>query len=158
VAVGVTAIVAAVLAQPHVGTNRWLWTWLAEAVFAGVIAAISMARKAARANVSFRGVAARKFFISYFAPILAGGGLTFLLAREEAYALLPAMWLLLYGVSVVASGAYSIPVVPVMGVGFMAVGFAACVAPVSFGNILMGVGFGGVHVVFGYVIARRYGG
>ncbi|HEV7767277.1 MAG TPA: hypothetical protein VGQ76_19905 [Thermoanaerobaculia bacterium] len=158
VAVGVTAIVAAVLAG-RVGLSReWLLIWLGEAILAGVIAGLTMIRKASRSNVSFRGAPARRFFISYFAPIVAGAMLTVVLARHGYLTALPATWLLLYGASFISSGTFSIPVVPVMGICFMLLGITACFLPFAAGNVLLGVGFGGGHVVFGYVIATRYGG
>jgi len=157
-AVGITALAAAALAQPIAGTRRWLLIWLAEAVLAALIASVTMFRKARVANVSFRGAASRRFFSSYFAPIAAAAALTYLLGHAGRYELLPPMWLLLYGASFISSGAYSIPVVPVMGICYMILGIAACFAAPPIGNILMGAGFGGLHLIFGVVIARRYGG
>ena len=158
VAVGITAIVAAVLAGREGLSRNWMLIWLAEAVVAALIAGITMARKAARSDVSFRGAPARRFFISYFAPIVAGAVLTIFLAKNGFHAALPATWLLLYGVSFVGSGTYSIPVVPVMGICFMLLGIAACFVSFAIANALLGIGFGGLHVVFGWIIARRYGG
>lgn len=158
VAIGVTAIVAAIVAGREGWSRTWLLIWLAEAVLAALIAGIAMVRKAARSDVSFRGAPARRFFISYFAPIAAAAMLTILLARHGFHAALPATWLLLYGASFISSGAYSIPVVPVMGVCFMLLGIAACFVPFVVANALLGVGFGGLHVVFGWIIATRYGG
>lgn len=158
VAVGVTAIAAAVLAGREGLSRNWVLIWLGEAVLAALIAGVTMVRKAKRSDVSFRGAPARRFFISYFAPIVAGAVLTVFLARNGFHEALPATWLLLYGASFVSSGAYSIPVVPVMGVCFMLLGMAACFVPFAAANVLLGAGFGGLHVVFGWVIARRYGG
>lgn len=158
VLVGLTAVAAAVVAHRTDSWREWLWTWLIEAAVAAVIAGTTMARKARRANVSFTGTPARRFFVSYFAPVVAGAMLTLMLWRIGAFEALPAAWLLCYGASFVSSGAYSIPVVPVMGVCFMLLGIAACFAPLVVGNILMGVGFGGLHIIFGYIIARSYGG
>jgi len=158
VGVGVTAIAAAAVAQQFIGRREWLLVWLAEAVVAAVIAAATMARKARLANVSFTGAPARRFFMSYFAPLIAGAALTFVLARAGLFYALPAAWLLLYGVSFVGSGAFSIRVVPVMGVCFMVLGIVACFVPLPIGNALLGAGFGGLHVVFGFIIARSYGG
>lgn len=158
VLVGTTAVIAAVIAAATETWRQWLATWLVEAIVAAVIAAITMAIKAKRANVSFTGAPARRFFVSYFAPIIAGAMLTILLYRIGAFEALPAAWLLLYGASFVSSGAYSIRVVPIMGVCFMALGLAACFVPFTIGNVLMGAGFGGLHIVFGLIIARNYGG
>ncbi|HEX6639713.1 MAG TPA: hypothetical protein VF215_01300 [Thermoanaerobaculia bacterium] len=158
VAVGVTAIVASILAGRAGLSRTWMLIWLSEAVVAALIAGITMIRKAARSDVSFRGAPARRFFISYFAPIAAGAMLTILLAIHGFHAALPATWLLLYGASFISSGAYSIPVVPVMGICFMLLGIAACFVPFAAANALLGVGFGGLHVVFGWIIATRYGG
>lgn len=158
VAVGVTAIVAAALAGREGLSRNWLLIWLGEAVLAGAIAGVTMIRKAKRSDVSFHGAPARRFFVSYFAPIVAGAVLTIFLAQHGFHEVLPATWLLLYGAATVSSGAYSIPVVPVMGVCYMLLGIAAGFVPFAVANMLLGVGFGGLHVVFGWVIARRYGG
>jgi hypothetical protein len=40
----------------------------------------------------------------------------------------------------------------------MTLGVLALVGPPSWGNLLLGMGFGGLHVVFGLVIAKEYGG
>ena len=158
VGVGATALAAAIAAHPYAVSRRWLLIWLAEAVVAAVIAGLAMLRKARRAGVSFTGGPARRFFSSYFAPIVAGAALTYLLATLQLYAPLPATWLLLYGASFVSSGAFSIRVVPVMGVCFMFLGIAACFVSPVVANALLGAGFGGLHLIFGFIIARSYGG
>ena len=159
VVVGATAVAAAIIGHRAGTWRQWLWTWLIEAIVAAIIASITMARKARRANVSFTGPAARRFFVSYLAPIVAGAVLTWLLARTGAFKAIPATWLLLYGASFVSSGAYSIRVVPVMGVCFMLLGLlASLLLSFTAANVLLGIGFGGLHIVFGLIIARSYGG
>lgn len=157
VIIGVTALVAAFVAQGREGVG-WLTIWMAEAVLAVAVGGFAMLGKARRAGVSFGDAPARRFFVSYFAPLIAGAVLTLVLARAELYEALPATWLLLYGTSFVSSGAFSIPVVPVMGLCFMLLGGAASFAPMPAANALLGAGFGGLHIVFGAIIARRYGG
>ena len=158
VGVGITALAAATYAHRVVYRPEWLRVWLIEAIVAALIAGVTMLQKARRANVSFNSPAARRFFVSYFAPIIAGAGMTYLLANGGFRTALPATWLLLYGASFISSGAFSIRVVPVMGVCFMLLGIAACFVPIDLGNVLLGVGFGGLHVIFGFIIARSYGG
>jgi hypothetical protein len=68
------------------------------------------------------------------------------------------MWILLYGTAVTAAGALSVRIVPVMGVLFMALGVLTLVLSPGYGNVFMAAGFGGLHVVFGVIIARKHGG
>jgi len=84
--------------------------------------------------------------------------LTAVFVANGLTARLPGCWLLLYGVSGATGGALSVRVVPVMGVLFMAFGVAAFIAPSAWGNIFMAAGFGGLHIIFGAIIARHYGG
>ena len=100
----------------------------------------------------------RKFLLSFAPPLLAGALLTFILFRAGALAVLPGLWLLLYGTAVVTGGAFSVRVVPVMGACLMVLGVAALLAPAHWGDALMAVGFGAVQIGFGGWIARRYGG
>jgi hypothetical protein len=158
VAIGLIAIATAIYSHPFAGTRPWLMAWLVCAVIAAVVIAIAMVRKARHANVSFLDAPARRFFVSYFAPIFAAAALTYILGHRGLYSILPAAWLLLYGASFISSGAYSIPVVPVMGICFMILGVAALFVSPAISNALLGAGFGGLHVGFGVVIARRYGG
>jgi hypothetical protein len=156
-AIGWTALAAAWLAQGRTGM-AWLTVWLVEALAAAVIGAMTMTWKARRVDTPFMSGAARRFFVSYLAPMASGGLLTWALWRAGMYEVMPAVWLLCYGTAFVSSGAFSIPTIPIMGVGFMLLGAAAIAAPFPAGNALLGVGFGGLHIIFGFVIARRYGG
>ena len=158
-AIGVTAVGAAVVAQRAVvAPEAWLRTWLVEAGVAAVIAAVTMSIKWRRTATPFMSGAAKRFFVSYAAPIIAGAVLTFLLASHGAYDALPAVWLLLYGSAFVSSGAFSIKFIPLMGVCFMLLGGAAALVRLPAGNVVLGAGFGGLHLIFGFIIARRYGG
>jgi hypothetical protein len=160
VAVGVTAIAATAMAQQYLGRSlrMWLAVWLAEAFVAASIGFGSMFLKARRSDAAFMSGAARRFFISYFAPLVTGAILTGALVRAESYAAIPAAWLLLYGTAFVSSGVFSIRVIPVMGVAFMILGVLAALLPLGASNIVLGAGFGGLHIIFGFIIARSYGG
>jgi hypothetical protein len=159
VAIGVTAAAASFVAATFTIQPRlWVVTWLGEAAIAVVIAAITMVAKMRRAGVSFSAAPTRRFFTAYSAPLVAAALITLVLFRASIFAPLPAVWLLLYGASFITSGAFSIRVVPVMGICFMLLGLAACFVPLTIGNILMGAGFGVLHIAFGLIIARSYGG
>jgi hypothetical protein len=154
--IGITAMATAAVARNMAG-GRWMAAWLIEAAVAALIGFTTMAIKGRRAGVDFTAAPSRRFFSSYFAPLISAAVLTFVMWRGGFFAAMPAMWLLLYGTSFVSSGAFSIRMIPVMGLLYMLLGVTAAVIPEA-GNALMGVGFGGLHLVFGYLIARRYGG
>ena len=157
--IGLTAIAASVVAQRFVTAPRtWLTVWLIDAALAAAVGAVTIAIKGRRAGTSFTSPASKRFFVSYLAPIFAGAVVTLALHRAGAFAAMPAAWLLLYGTAFVSSGAFSIRVIPVMGFCFMLLGCAAALVLLPISNILLGCGFGGLHVVFGLIIARRYGG
>jgi len=158
VVMGITAVGAAVVAGAQATPHAWLLTWMGEALLAFVIASCAVVWKARAAGIPLLTDPGRKFALSFAPPILVGVLLTLVLYQAGLLHAIPGMWLLLYGTGVVAAGAFSIRVVPLMGLCFMVLGAVALFTPESWNNWLMGAGFGGLHVVFGFVIARRYGG
>lgn len=158
VIIGVTALLAAGLAARIPDEHEWMYVWAYELPLALLIGGWAMKRKAQAAQLKVLSAAGRKFTLSLTPPLIAGALLSVALARLEAYDALPGMWLLLYGTGVITGGAFSVKVVPVMGVCFMALGAATLLLPVAWGNWLMAAGFGGLHIIFGIIIARRHGG
>jgi hypothetical protein len=155
---GVTAIVAAFIASQQIYLREWLIVWLTEALLAFAIGLLAMWQKSKIANVSLLSAPARKFAFGFLPPLICGVVITLGLWRFEHYEIMAPVWMLLYGAAVVTGGAFSVRVIPVMGWVFIAIGAIAFALPASFGNILMSLSFGLVHVVFGLIIARRYGG
>jgi len=158
VGMGVSALAAAVLASTRPAAAGWLAIWLAEAAVAIGIGTWAMRRKARRAGLPLLSGAGRKFVLSFLPPALAGVVLSFALYRAGDLTLVPGTWLLLYGAAVVTAGTFSVKVVPVMGLCFMAMGGIALVATPAWGDPLLAAGFGGLHVVFGLHIGRKHGG
>jgi hypothetical protein len=155
---GATALCAAFIASQQNTRNLWLATWVVEALLALIIGGWAMDRKARRAETPVLSGPGRKFALSYSPPILVGALLTVVLYRADMAQALPGVWLLLYGTGVVTGGAFSVKIVPVMGLCFMLLGAAALFVPATWGNYLMAAGFGGLHIIFGIIIARRHGG
>jgi len=158
VVIGATALLTSFIASRQTRLRDWLLTWFVEGLIALVIAGWATNRKARAVNIPLFSGPGRKFAISLAPPLLAGALLTVVLYRSGMFGILPTMWLLLYGAGVVTGGAFSVKVVPVMGMCFMLVGAVALFSPAEWGNAFLAVGFGGLHVLFGIVIARRYGG
>jgi hypothetical protein len=158
VAIGITALVASFIAAQQKSFTSWLAVWFAEAVVALLIAGWSIDRKARVAKMPLFSGPGRKVVFSLSPPLFAGGLVTVVLYRAGLTNAIPGLWLLLYGTGVVTGGMFSVSAVPIMGLCFMTLGAAASLAPASFANWFMAAGFGGLHIIFGVIIARRYGG
>jgi hypothetical protein len=158
VAMGATALIAAALAARAETVERWIACWLVASAIALLIGGWTMALKARRAGTPVLSHSGRRFVLSFLPPLAVGVLLTLALAREGLYQSLPGTWLLLYGTGIVTGGTFSVRAVPVMGICFIVIGAAALFGPPGWGNPLMAAGFGGLHIIFGLLIARRYGG
>ncbi len=158
VVIGVTALIATYLAARQSTARAWLGTWVAEAIISLLIAGWLMDRKARAMGTPLLFGPGRKVAFSLSPPMIVGALLTVVMFRAGLTAAIPGVWLLLYGTGVVTGGMFSVSIVPVMGICFMVLGAAALFAPGAWGNWLMAAGFGGLHIVFGIIIARKYGG
>src|SRR5215212_2093608 len=158
VGMGALALVAAAVAETRLTQAEWLGTWLGTAILGLTLGGWAMSVKARRAGTPVFSYSGRRFVLSYLPPMLVGALLTGVLVRAGLYEALPGTWLVLYGTGVVTGGAFSVRVVPLMGLCFMGLGALALFAPPTWGNALMAAGFGLLHIVFGVIIARRYGG
>jgi hypothetical protein len=156
--IGLTAFFATWLAWRQETSRRWLLTWLVEALLSSAIAGLTMWRKARAREESLLSRPGRKLAINLSPSLFVGALLSVVLFRAGLVSIIPAVWLLLYGAGVVTGGAFSVQIVPVMGLCFMLLGVAAAFAPWAWANALLAAGFGGLHVVFGFIIARRHGG
>jgi hypothetical protein len=157
VAIGATALLASAIAARQVAFTMWLAVWIVEGTISLLIAGWSMDRKARAAQMPLVSGPGRKAVFSLSPPIIAGGLLTIVLFRAGLTNAIPGVWLLLYGTGVITGGMFSVGIVPIMGLCFMALGAGALFAP-EFMNWFMAAGFGGLHIVFGVIIARKYGG
>jgi hypothetical protein len=158
VVIGVAGLGASWLASRQSSPINWLATWALAAVVSAGIGVLTTVMKSRAARMPLLTGPGRKFMLNLFPPLAAGAVLTVVLFNAGLMGLLPGLWLLLFGVGIIAAGAFSVPVVPVMGLAFMGMGIAALFSPAGWGNVFMAAGFGGLHIIFGSVIARRYGG
>lgn len=158
IAIGVIALIAGTVAMNKVRMTEWLQVWLVTALLAALIGGWTMVHKARAGYLSLLSGPGRRFLLSFFAPLLVGAVLSGVFYRVGILEFLPGMWLLLYGTAVVTGGAFSVRIVPLMGICFMVLGSLALFVPWSWSDWLMMAGFGMLHIVFGIVIAWRYGG
>lgn len=157
-AIGALAIVVAVAAAQSPTDTGALNIWLASAILSPLVMLWMMVRKARRAKMPLLSGPGRKFVLSFSPPMLVGALLTFVMYRGGMVDAIPGVWLLLYGTGVVAGGAFSVRIVPVMGICFMLAGVVALFSPAGWSDWILGAAFGGLHIVFGIPIARSHGG
>jgi hypothetical protein len=155
--IGLTALVAGAAAHGR-SLESQFYVWLVEGLLAIAIGICAMHRKSHRIAVPLSSRAGKRALLSFAPPLVAGVVLTCTLFRQHQLMIIAGLWLLLYGVAVTTAGAFSVRIVPVMGICFMVLGAAAAAAPPEWGNLFMVGGFGFLHIGFGYVIARRHGG
>lgn len=158
VVVGITALIATLMAMQQTTLMAWMSCWLVEACVAVTTALFTTYIKARSTGMSLLSGPGRKFVLSFSPPMVAAALLTLVLYRYNMAAVIPGMWLLLFGTAVVTGGTFSVRVVPVMGICFMLLGAITLVSPIGWGNWLLGAGFGGLHIIFGIFIAWRHGG
>jgi hypothetical protein len=154
---GLAALAACLLCQV-VAPPLWLPVWLGCGVLSLSIGTLAIVEKSRRRGTPLDSPGARRFAFGFAPPLVAGAVLTVAFVRFGLERFIPGLLLLLYGTGVVTGGTFSVRVVPLMGICFQIVGAVALFAPAAYGNLLMGVGFGLLHIVFGIVIARRHGG
>lgn len=155
--IGITALAAGLLAWGRPPRQQFI-IWLCESIVALALATIFVRRKSKRLSLSLQSRPARRALLSFIPPLVAGAVLTAVLFQLQVYSVVPGCWLLLYGAAVVTGGAFSVRIVPVMGLCFMFAGALCLIAPAAWGDAFLMLGFGGLHICFGTLIARRHGG
>jgi len=158
VLMGVVALIATWTAARSADPRDWVLIWLGAAIVAGLIGATDMIRKMGEERTSLLRGPAWRFVTSLLAPFLVAALMTIVLYRNGKYETLPGLWLISYGAGVVAAGGFSIGAVRAMGAAFMLAGAAAMFTPPAWGDVWMGLGFGGFHILFGLFIARTHRG
>jgi hypothetical protein len=158
VGMGATALAAFAIAVRQPTIDAWLAVWLGEALVAVTIALAAMHWKASRQGTPILSIPGRRLFVGLLPALFAGGVMTVALVRSGDTRQIPGVWLLLYGVAVMQAGAFSVRTIPVMGAMFVLAGAIALPMPWTWANVMLAVGFGGLHLGFGTYIARRHGG
>lgn len=162
--VGATALVTSVIAARYTHwMSRWILIWILEAAIAATIAVLAGYRKANRLGLPLWSGPGRRMLVALAPPLFAGAVLTIALFmnndRFRLATVIPGMWLLLYGAALMAAGAHSVPPIPLMGSAFLVLGSVVLAANASFlMNAAMALGFGGLHLGFGWYIAKKHGG
>lgn len=158
IAMGTIGLLAAGTAALPPLAEHWLRIWLIAAGLALAIGTLLIAYKAVATGITIYSGPARRFLLALSPALVAGAILTVVLINHQLTALVPGIWLLTYGAAVLAASVVSLPLIALMGGCFMLLGTLTFLLPVGLGNLLLGAGFGGLHLVFGIVLARQHRG
>ena len=157
-AIGAAAAAVSLRTPRTADVTQWLAVWLVAALAAGSVSLVTIRTKAAATDQSLSAGPARRFALAFAPALVAGALITGVLTNAGQTVLLPGVWLTLYGAAVTSGGAFSVRPVPVMGALFIGLGAASFIAPDAWHPAFLAVGFGGLHLIFGYRIARHHGG
>jgi len=154
---GFSALIAAWLAARQSTHAAWLLVWMLEMLLAGGTALCMTAVKASRQGKPLWSNSGRKLLLAFIPAMTAGGVLTLALFLRNDTSLLPGIWLSLYGAAVMTAGVWSVRILPLMGALFLLAGALVLLTPVP-SDLMLGLGFGGLHIVFGILVWRHHGG
>jgi hypothetical protein len=158
VVMGVIGLLASVLSSlPH-WSAHWPRIWMCAGGVASIVGGTLMAREAAQSGHARYLGPVRKFILCLCPALFAGGVLTVVLCHAHLEGLLPGTWLLLYGCAILSASTVTIPstmrLLCAMGALFVALGLLAFVMPPVTHIAILGLGFGVLHVAFGYLVGR----
>lgn len=158
IVMGSIGILAAIAVSLPGLASHWLAIWLVAAVVALVLGGALVARQIAHRGHSRYLGPARKFLLCLCPALLAGAVLTQVLWVAGVKNAIPGMWLLLYGCAVLSASTVTVTgiarLIGIMGALFVVLGSMTLVLPSTAHTLMLGLGFGGGHIVFGILIGR----
>jgi hypothetical protein len=154
IAMGGIGLVAAALSLTPNLSEYWLPIWLIAAPLAAMVGALLLAKSGSLATFVATGTPGRKLALGLLPSLFAGAVMTAVLWSADRTAAIPGTWLLLYGCGLISASVSTTAIVARMGLCFTGLGVVALLSPAMLQIPLLALGFGGLHVVFGILIAR----
>ena len=154
IAMGAVGVLAALLVSLKALTVYWLQVWLVAGLVAIAFGTALMVHQVMRRGTALYRGPLRKFLMCLCPPLLVGAVLTWQLWLRGDFALIPGIWLLMYGCAVMAASTLTRRALAVMGALLALLGIIALEVPVNLQNAVLGLGFGGLHLLFGVLIGR----
>lgn len=158
IVMGGIGMLATVVASFPAAAPWWLEIWLVAAAIALIVGGAMMAREAAQSGHARYLGPVRKFLLCLCPALLAGAVLTLVLWLGGTAHFIPGVWLLLYGCAVLSASTVTVArtmrLICQMGGLFVMLSLLAFAAPPAFHTLILGMGFGALHVVFGMLIGQ----
>jgi hypothetical protein len=154
IAMGGIGLTAAALSLLPNLAKYWLVIWLLAAPLAAIVGGLLLAKSGSVATFVATGTPGRKLALGLMPSLFAGAVLTAVLWSADLTAAVPGTWLLLYGCALISASVSTTAIVARMGLCFAGLGIVALIGPVALHIPLLALGFGGLHIIFGILIAR----
>jgi hypothetical protein len=120
-----------------------------------VTAAMLAHRKAKKNNEILWGVTAQKLVSNIAVPLFAGGFLILILLAQSNFDLIPALTLIFYGLSLYSGGRDTYHELRSLGLLELSLGIAAAYF-IEYQLLLLLLGFGFLHIVYGVYVYYKY--
>lgn len=163
--------------------NMCVWAGVLLVAFAGVTIFTRLRER--RRGMPFWSNVKKRILWTILPPFVAGAGITLAIVYRwwldigpNMWGLIPAIWMLFYGVACWQVGEFSVKEIRILGVAFIAaglltgaffqydiqgltrplLGFHLGLDSGSAAYVTLGTTFGGFHIIYGLIVWKRYGG
>jgi hypothetical protein len=150
----VIALLTAALSSAPGLSDYWLEIWLAASLLGAGVGGTLVVRESSLRSLRLIGTPLRKFVLSLTPCLFAAVIMTAVHWASGNLHAIPGTWLLLYGCALIAASAATTRTIGILGGCFALLGIIALLLPQSLQILLLAAGFGGLHIVFGFVIGR----
>ena len=132
----------------------WLGIWLCAALLGAVLGSVLILRESSLRDLRLVGTPLLKFALCLSPSLGAGLVMTAVHWSGGNQHAIPGTWLMLYGCALLTASTATTRIIAVLGALFALFGLAALLLPDSLQIVMLGAGFGGLHIVFGFLIGR----
>ncbi len=154
IVLGSIALLAAALCLAPGLHKYWLAIWLGAALVGTVVGSVLIVRESSLRDLRLAGTPLLKFALCLSPSLGAGLVMTAVHWFAGNQHAIPGTWLLLYGCALVAASAATTRIIATLGVFFILFGLLALLLADNWQILMLGAGFGGLHIVFGFLIGR----
>lgn len=131
--------------------------WTTVLVLAIAIDFVANKRRAARVGKTVMSPIGGHIILAALPAFFAGAVITYFFIMHNLAFSVWGVWMLCYGLAICAVGLFSVKPVSVLGAAFVLAGAVTLLLPPSAQLPMMALTFGGFHIGYGILMARRHG-
>jgi hypothetical protein len=154
IAMGIVGLLASVISSIPNWHQHWLGIWLAAAIVAAGLGGTLLTRQSSLRGLTLAGTPLRKFTLCLVPGLFGGAVMTAVNWSYGSLHAIPGTWLLVYGCALIAASAATTRTIGFMGGLFAALGLLTLALPDNLQMLMLGAGFGALHLIFGLLIGR----